>query len=152
MKHGTDGDVQVAVFSRYAKVNFIPDVFGDLVFNDVASNVIRESLLNGTQIDTALQRERPAYFAGRTSRQRRAYHLSRHLNPRHDLAALRTTQRPTKEVDRFTQMPNLGEGNSSGRLSPLGFALTGRFLTESPACQSAEIIRDGRGLDFRSLH
>ena len=52
-KHGTDGDAQVAVFSRYAKVNFIPDVFGDLVFNDVASNVTRESLLNGTQIDTA---------------------------------------------------------------------------------------------------
>jgi hypothetical protein len=44
-KHGTDGDAQVAVFSRYAKVNFIPDVFGDLVFNDVASNVTRESLL-----------------------------------------------------------------------------------------------------------
>ena len=52
-KHGTDGDAQVAIFSRYAKVNFIPDVFGDLVFNDVASNVTRESLLNGTQIDTA---------------------------------------------------------------------------------------------------
>ena len=52
-KHGTDGDAQVAVFSRYAKVNFIPDVFGDLVFNDVASNVTRERLLNGTQIDTA---------------------------------------------------------------------------------------------------
>ena len=33
-KHGTDGDAQVAIFSRYAKVNFIPDVFGDLVFND----------------------------------------------------------------------------------------------------------------------
>src|SRR5271170_293179 len=52
-KHGTDGDAQIAVFSRYAKVNFFPDVFGDLVFNDVASNVTRESLLNGTQIDTA---------------------------------------------------------------------------------------------------
>ena len=52
-KHGTDGDAQVAFYSRYAKINFIPDVFGDLVFNDVASNVTRESLLNGTQIDTA---------------------------------------------------------------------------------------------------
>src|SRR5208282_2904545 len=52
-KHGTDGDAQVAVFSRYAKVNFFPDVFGDLVFNDVASNVTRESLLNGTQFDTS---------------------------------------------------------------------------------------------------
>src|SRR5271166_3349719 len=28
-KHGTDGDAQVAVFSRYAKVNFIPDVCGN---------------------------------------------------------------------------------------------------------------------------
>ena len=52
-KHGTDGDAQIAVFSRYAKVNFIPDVFGDLVFNDVASNVTRESLLNGTQMDVS---------------------------------------------------------------------------------------------------
>ena len=52
-KKGTDGDAQIAVFSRYAKVNFVPDIFGDLVFNDVASNVTRESLLNGTQFDTS---------------------------------------------------------------------------------------------------
>ncbi len=52
-KKGTDGDAQFSVFSRYAKVNFVPDVFGDLVFNDVASNVTRESLLNGTQFDTS---------------------------------------------------------------------------------------------------
>ena len=52
-KKGTDGDAQWAVFSRYAKVNFVPDIFGDLVFNDVASNVTRESLLNGTQFDTS---------------------------------------------------------------------------------------------------
>ena len=50
-KKGTDGDAQIAMFSRYAKVNFVPDVYGDLVFNDVASNVTRESLLNGTQFD-----------------------------------------------------------------------------------------------------
>jgi outer membrane receptor protein involved in Fe transport len=52
-KKGTDGDAQLAVFSRYAKVNFVPDVYGDLVFNDVASNVTRESLLNGTQLDVS---------------------------------------------------------------------------------------------------
>ena len=34
------------------------------------------------------------------------------------------------------------KGDSSGRLSRLGFALTGRLLTELPACQSPEIIRD----------
>jgi outer membrane receptor protein involved in Fe transport len=52
-KKGTDGDTQFAVFSRYAKINFVPDVFGDLVFNNVASNVTRESLLNGVQSDTS---------------------------------------------------------------------------------------------------
>jgi outer membrane receptor protein involved in Fe transport len=52
-KQGTDGNAQWAVFSRYAKVNFVPDVYGDLVFNDVASNVTRESLLNGTQLDVS---------------------------------------------------------------------------------------------------
>ena len=52
-KKGTDGDAQLAVFSRYAKVNFVPDIYGDLVFNDVASNVTRESLLNGTQVDAS---------------------------------------------------------------------------------------------------
>jgi outer membrane receptor protein involved in Fe transport len=51
--HGTDGDAQLAVFSRYAEVHFVPDVFGDLVFNDVASDVIRQSTLTGTQGDAS---------------------------------------------------------------------------------------------------
>jgi outer membrane receptor protein involved in Fe transport len=50
-KHGTDGDAQFSVFSRYAEVHFVPDIFGDLVYNDVASNVIRQSTLTGTQYD-----------------------------------------------------------------------------------------------------
>ncbi len=50
-KHGTDGDAQLAVFSRYAEVHFVPDIFGDLVFNDVASDVIRQSTLTGMQGD-----------------------------------------------------------------------------------------------------
>jgi outer membrane receptor protein involved in Fe transport len=52
-KKGTDGDAQLAFFSRYAKVHFVPDIFGDLVFNDVASDVTRESSLAGTQFDTS---------------------------------------------------------------------------------------------------
>jgi outer membrane receptor protein involved in Fe transport len=52
-RKGTDGDAQFALYSRYALINFVPDIFGDLVFNDVASNVTRESLLNGTQFDTS---------------------------------------------------------------------------------------------------
>ncbi len=52
-KHGTDGDAQFAVYSRYAEVHFVPDVFGDLVFNDVASDVIRQSTLSGAQFDTS---------------------------------------------------------------------------------------------------
>ncbi len=46
-------DAQFAVFQRHASVHFIPDVFGDLVFNDVASNVTRESDLYGAQFDAS---------------------------------------------------------------------------------------------------
>jgi outer membrane receptor protein involved in Fe transport len=48
-------DTQLAIFSRYANVHFVPDVFGDLVFNDVASDVIRQSYLYGTQFDVFYQ-------------------------------------------------------------------------------------------------
>ena len=51
--HGDNGDAQLAIFSRYAEVHFIPDVFGDLVFDDVASNVIRQSTLAGVQGDAS---------------------------------------------------------------------------------------------------
>jgi outer membrane receptor protein involved in Fe transport len=50
-KHGTDGDAQLAVYSRYAEVHFVPDPFGDMVFNDVSSNVIRQSTMTGMQGD-----------------------------------------------------------------------------------------------------
>jgi outer membrane receptor protein involved in Fe transport len=52
-KHGTDGDSQIAVFSRYAQVHFLPDVFNDLAFNDQASDIIRQSTLTGIQSDTS---------------------------------------------------------------------------------------------------
>jgi outer membrane receptor protein involved in Fe transport len=52
-KKGTDGDAQFALYSRYAEVHFIPDIFGDMVFNDVASDVIRQSTLSGAQFDTS---------------------------------------------------------------------------------------------------
>ena len=52
-KHGTDGDAQLAFYNRYAQVHFVPDVFGDMVFNDVASDVIRQSTMTGMQFDTS---------------------------------------------------------------------------------------------------
>jgi outer membrane receptor protein involved in Fe transport len=52
-KHSAEGDAQLAVYSRYADIHFIPDVFGDLVFNDVASNVERQSILTGVQGDAS---------------------------------------------------------------------------------------------------
>ena len=52
-KHGTDGDAQLAAFSRYAEVHFVPDILGDMVFNDVASDVIRQSTLTGMQGDAS---------------------------------------------------------------------------------------------------
>ena len=52
-KKGTDGDAQFALYSRYAEVRFLPDIFGDMVFNNVASDVTRQSTLSGTQFDTS---------------------------------------------------------------------------------------------------
>jgi outer membrane receptor protein involved in Fe transport len=46
-------DAQVSFFSRYSTLHFIPDPIGDLVFNGVASDVTRASLLNGIQGDMA---------------------------------------------------------------------------------------------------
>jgi outer membrane receptor protein involved in Fe transport len=50
---GEQVDTQLATYFRYAKVHFVPDIFGDLVFNDVASDVTRESYLFGTQFDAS---------------------------------------------------------------------------------------------------
>jgi outer membrane receptor protein involved in Fe transport len=46
-------DVQLAAFSRYSTLHFIPDTIGDLVFNGIASDVYRRSFANGLQGDGA---------------------------------------------------------------------------------------------------
>jgi outer membrane receptor protein involved in Fe transport len=51
--HRDAWDTQLSVYTRYASVNFIPDLYYDLAFNDVAANVVRKSLLNGLQFDGA---------------------------------------------------------------------------------------------------
>ncbi|MGA7811312.1 TonB-dependent receptor, partial [Bradyrhizobium sp.] len=48
-------DTQFSVFSRYAQVHFIPDIAGDLEFNDVASDVTRSSQMYGTQFDASYE-------------------------------------------------------------------------------------------------
>lgn len=48
-----DIDAQIAFFSRYSTLHFVPDPVGDLLFNGIASNVQRNSLLNGFQGDAA---------------------------------------------------------------------------------------------------
>jgi outer membrane receptor protein involved in Fe transport len=46
-------DTQVALYSRYSRLHFIPDTVGDLVFNGIASDVTRTSLLSGIEADNA---------------------------------------------------------------------------------------------------
>ncbi len=46
-------DYQVSYFSRYSNVHYTPDTLGDLAFNGIATNVTRESFLNGIQGDGA---------------------------------------------------------------------------------------------------
>jgi hypothetical protein len=48
-----DVNMQLAYFSRYNSLSFVPDNFGDLLFNGVASNVFRSSFMNGIQADGA---------------------------------------------------------------------------------------------------
>ena len=50
---GENVDTQLSAFTRYASVDFVPDVYGDLAFNDVAANVTRKALLGGLQFDAA---------------------------------------------------------------------------------------------------
>jgi outer membrane receptor protein involved in Fe transport len=51
--HDDTIDTQTSLFARDATTHFIPDVFNDLAFNDVASDVTRKSLLGGLQFDAA---------------------------------------------------------------------------------------------------
>ncbi len=46
-------DTQLSVFTRYARVHFVPDNFNDLAFNDVSSDVARRSWLGGLAGDAA---------------------------------------------------------------------------------------------------
>ena len=46
-------DYQLSYFNRTSLLHFTPDPIGDLVFNGVASDVYRQSVVNGIQEDTA---------------------------------------------------------------------------------------------------
>ena len=46
-------DSQVAFFDRASSLHFVPDTVGDLVFDGIASDVTRTSLVNGVQSDNA---------------------------------------------------------------------------------------------------
>jgi len=46
-------DTQLSYFNRTSQLHFMPDPIGDLVFNGVASDVYRQSVVNGIQEDTA---------------------------------------------------------------------------------------------------
>ena len=52
-KSGDGIDYQLSYFSRYSQLHFLPDTIGDLVFNGVASDVYRQSVINGIQEDTS---------------------------------------------------------------------------------------------------
>jgi outer membrane receptor protein involved in Fe transport len=48
-----DIDYQISYFNRYNQVHFRPDLVGDVLINGVASDVYRQSAINGIQEDTA---------------------------------------------------------------------------------------------------
>ena len=54
-KSVADVDLQLAYFTRTSTIQFTPDLVGDLMFNGVASNVFRGSVVNGIQGDSAFR-------------------------------------------------------------------------------------------------
>ena len=46
-------DTQLASFTRYSTLHFIPDTVGDILFNGQATDVFRESIASGVQGDAA---------------------------------------------------------------------------------------------------
>ena len=52
-RHVDDIDMQLAYYSRYSDLHFVPDPIGDLVINNVASDVFRSTFLNGISGDFA---------------------------------------------------------------------------------------------------
>ena len=73
-------DFQLAAFSRYSALHFVPDTIGDLVFNGIASDVYRQGFANGLQGDGAYQAQRRKYFAGGFHGHRRKHANQQYLN------------------------------------------------------------------------
>jgi hypothetical protein len=48
---GAKTDYQISLFSRYSSVLYNPDPYGDLIYNGVASTVLRSNFANGVQGD-----------------------------------------------------------------------------------------------------
>ncbi len=46
-------DYQLSYFTRYSSLHFTPDLFGDIAFNGLATDVTRHSFLSGIQTDGA---------------------------------------------------------------------------------------------------
>ena len=73
LQHSAEGlDLQISYFNRTSIVHFMPDPIGDLIFNGVASDVYRQSVVNGIQTDASYRDCRCAYAARRLHGQRRA--------------------------------------------------------------------------------
>jgi outer membrane receptor protein involved in Fe transport len=52
-KSAGDIDYQLSYFNRYNQLHYRPDLVGDILINGVASDVYRQSAINGIQEDTA---------------------------------------------------------------------------------------------------
>jgi hypothetical protein len=48
-----DVDMQLSYYNRYSELHFVPDPVGDLLFNNIATDVFRSTFVNGTQGDFA---------------------------------------------------------------------------------------------------
>lgn len=89
---------QLSFFSRYSDLHFEPDPVGDLIYNGVASDVKRESFLNGVAADASLK-----------------------LNPEHTLRfGLSSSGEWAGSSNSSTAFPVDADGNQAGDAYALG--------------------------------
>ena len=94
-------DFQLAAFSRYSTLHFVPDTIGDLVFNGIASDVYRRSFANGLQGDGAYKLNDAHTLRGGLHGRRR-----KHAEQQRSRRCCRSTSSAIRSMRHFTITDN----------------------------------------------
>ncbi len=113
-----DIDMQLAYFSRYNSLLFVPDLYGDILFNGVASNIVRTLVHERPAGGQRLQGQRCAHPPFRVHFERRAGHGPHHRDGRTVLRRRRQRDRRPLQFRRSEHQDRLSRRRlSAGRVA-----------------------------------